>query len=311
MNTKQRKTIFVITLSYTVFILFFMFLAFGRADTVDRETGYTFMFMPDGFFRLPDLSDLLHPTLMDLVGFGNVAAFVPFGILIPLLYRTGFLRFMSLFILSILVLETVQAFTLLGSFDINDVIQNSSGAAVGFGAYRLGFRTEKVRRNLVVTGISVVVLLIGVWASFGLIDKAFTKEQGPFVALNELKSSRIDSSKGVTRDNFQIGGQNVVPQYNVYSTEDKNTVTYTYSLGEKELYIYLNYGIPDQEDFQGSLRLSADGQEYLSTSAEALGHELGMSSIYLQGAHELTITLEGNVKLWDVGYQEMKYPWNR
>ncbi|GJM79675.1 hypothetical protein HMSSN139_21710 [Paenibacillus sp. HMSSN-139] len=44
MNAKQRKIIFVITLSYTVFILFFMFLAFGRADTIDRETGYTFMF---------------------------------------------------------------------------------------------------------------------------------------------------------------------------------------------------------------------------------------------------------------------------
>jgi len=112
------------------------------------------------------------------------------------------------------------------------------------------------------------------------------------------------------RDSFQMGGQNVEPQYNAYSTEDKNIVTYTYTLGKKELYLYLNYGIPDQEDSHGSLRISADGQEYLSTSAEAQSHELGMTSIYLQGVNELTITLEGNVKIWDVGFREMKYDWN-
>lgn len=311
MNAKQRKIIFVITLSYTVFILFFMFLAFGRADTIDRETGYTFMFLPDSFFRLPGLSDLLHPTVIDAVGIGNIAAFIPFGILIPLLYRTRFLRFMILFILSILALETVQALTLLGSFDINDVIQNASGAAVGFGAYKLGFRTEKVWRNLAATGLSVVVLLIGIWGSFGIVDKAFTKELGPFVAVNELNNGSAHSSKGTKRDSFQIGGQRVAPQYHVYGTEDQKTVTYTYALGKKELYLYLNYGIPDQEDFHGSLRISADGQEYMSTSAEAQGHELGTSSIYFQDAQELAITLEGNMKIWDIGFREMKYPWNR
>lgn len=283
-------------LAYTVFILYFMFFGFGRTDTLDRETGYTFLFLPDGFFKLPSLSDLLQPTLMDIVGFGNIVAFIPFGILILLLYRVGFLRFMILFILSILVLETVQALTLLGSFDMNDVIQNASGAAIGFGAYRLGYRTEKIWTNIAATGISVVVLIIGVWGIFGVVDKALTKELGPFVALNDLKSSSINSPSGTTRDSFQLGGQNVEPQYNAYSTEDKNMVTYTYTLDKKELYLYLNYGIPDQEDSHGSLRISADGQEYLSTSAEAQSHEIGMTSVYIQGANELTITLEGDVK---------------
>lgn len=311
MNTKHRKITLAITLCYTVFILYLMFFAFGRADTVDRGTGYTFIFIPDDFFVLPDLSDLLHPTVMDAVGFGNIAAFIPFGILIPLLYRTGFIRFMILFLLCILVLETVQALTLLGSFDINDVIHNSLGAAVGFGAFRFGFRTKKVWRNIAATGISAIVLMIGIWVSFGIIDKAFTKELGPFVALNELKNSGAISSTGTTRDSFRIGGQIVEPQYNAYSTEGKNKVTYTYAVGKKELYLYVNYGVPDQEDASGSLRISADGQEYLSTSTEDPSNEPGMSSIYLQGANELTITLEGNERIWDVGFREMKYSWNK
>ncbi|WP_425464229.1 VanZ family protein [Paenibacillus zeisoli] len=309
MITKQRKIIFAITLFYTILILYFMFFAFGRADSLDRETGYTFLFIPDDFFRLPGLSDLLHPTLMAAVGFGNIAGFIPFGILIPLLYRTSFLRFMVLFILSILVLETVQALTLLGSFDMNDVIQNSIGAAVGFGAYKFGFRTDRVWRNITVTCISAMVLTIGIWGIFGIVDHALTKEQGPFVALNELKNSSAGPSTDTKRDSFQMGGQSIDPQYNVYSTEGKSTVTYTYTLDSSELYLYLNFGIPDQEEAQGSLRISADGQEYLSTSAEDSSHEPGMSSIYLQGAKEVMITLEGNERIWDVGFREMRYAW--
>lgn len=313
MNTKHRKVILVITLCYTVLVFYFMFLAFGRAETVDRRTGYSFLFLPDDFFRLPGLSDLLHPTLMDAWALGNIAAFIPFGILIPLLYRTGFFRFMILFIMCILVLETVQALTLLGSFDMNDVIQNALGAAVGFGAFKFGFRTKKVWRNIAATCIYAIVLLIGIWGSFGIVDKAFTKELGPFVALNELKNNGKNSSEGTKRGSLQIGGQNVEPQYNAYSTEGQQTVTYTYTLGKKELYLYLNFGIPNHEDAYGSLRISADGQEYeyLSMSAEDPSDEPGMSSIYFHGANELTITLEGNARIWDVGFREMRYTWDR
>lgn len=308
---QQRKIIFTITLFYTLFILYFMFLAFGRAGTVEYNTEYTFIFLPDDFFRLPGLSDLLHPTVMDLVGFGNIAAFIPFGILIPLLYRTSFMRFMTLFILSILVLETLQALTLLGSFDMNDVIQNSLGAAVGFGAYKFGFRTKNVWRNIAAAGISIVVLMIGIWGSFGLVDKALTKEKGPFVAINELKDSTGNPSAGTKRYRLKIGGQDVEPQYNMYSAEGKNKKTYKYTLDNKEeMYFFLNYGIPDQKDFHGSISVAVDGHEFLSAAADYLRHESYMSEIFLQQANELTITIEGNVTMWDVGLREMKYFWN-
>lgn len=311
MNTKQRKIIFALTLSYTVLILYFIFFAFGRADTLTLDKGYTFLWVPDGFFRVPDLSDLLHPTLMDAVSLGNIAAFIPFGILIPLLYRTGFTRFMIIFILSILVLETVQALTLLGSFDINDVIQNSLGAAIGFGAYRIGFRTHKLwTTNIVAAGISALVLFLGIWGVFGIVGNVFTKELAPFEAINDLQSSSESPSQEIRRDSFQISGQTIEPQFNVYSAEDKTTVTYTYKLGKRDLYFILNYGIPDQKERRGSLRISADGQEYLSASADEQSGELGTSSVYLQGAKELTITLEGNMSMWDVGIREMKYAWN-
>lgn len=310
-SKQQRKIIFAITIFYTLFILYFLFFAFGRVGKVDQISEYTFMFLPDSFFRVPSLSDLLHPTLMDFVGFGNIAAFIPFGILIPLLYRTSFVRFMILFVLSILVLETIQAITFLGSFDMNDVIQNSSGAAIGFGAYKLGFRTKNYWRNIAYVGFSSLVLMLGVWGGFGIVDHAFTKEMGPFVAINDLRDSTGSPSTGTKTASFEIGGQDVEPQYNVYSIKGKNKETYRYTLGnKKEVYLFLNYGIPDQEDSRGSIRITADGHEIMVVSVEAGRHEPDMSSIYLPQANELTITIEGNVTLWDVGYKEMVYSWN-
>lgn len=310
-SKQQRKIIFAITIFYTLFILYFLFFAFGRVGKVDQISEYTFMFLPDSFFRVPSLSDLLHPTLMDFVGFGNIAAFIPFGILIPLLYRTSFVRFMILFVLSILVLETIQAITFLGSFDMNDVIQNSSGAAIGFGAYKLGFRTKNYWRNIAYVGFSSLVLMLGVWGVFGIVDHAFTKEMGPFVAINDLRDSTGSPSTGTKTASFEIGGQDVEPQYNVYSIKGKNKETYRYTLGnKKEVYLFLNYGIPDQEDSRGSIRITADGHEIMVVSVEAGRHEPDMSSIYLPQANELTITIEGNVTLWDVGYKEMVYSWN-
>ncbi|WP_334072597.1 VanZ family protein [Paenibacillus sp. A14] len=310
LSKQQRKVIFAITIFYTLLILYFLFFAFGRVGKADRIAEYTFIFLPDSFFRVPSLSDLLHPTLMDFVGFGNIAAFIPFGILIPLLYRIRFVRFMTWFILSILLLETIQAFTLLGSFDMNDVIQNSSGAAIGFGAYKLGFRTQNNWRNIAATGISGVVLMLGVWGVFGMLDQVFTKEMGPFVAI-ELKDSTGNPPTGTKPSSLKIGGQDVKPQYNVYTAEGKNKETYTYTLGNKEeMYLSMNYGIPDQKDSHGSIRVIVDGHEFLSVSAEAGRHEPDRAGIFLPQANELTITMEGNVTLWDVGFRKMVYFWN-
>lgn len=65
---------------------------------------------------------------------GNVLLFIPAGILIPRLWRNmrNFFRFLLLCTGVILAVETVQLFTLLGSFDVDDLILNLFGMTVGF-----------------------------------------------------------------------------------------------------------------------------------------------------------------------------------
>lgn len=311
---KQRKIILTITVLYTLFILYFMFFAFGRGEGNDHTLGYTFIFLPDNLFKLPTLSDLLHPSLMTLVDFGNLAAFIPFGILIPWLYRINFVRFIALFLLSILVLETIQALSFLGSFDIYDAITNTVGAAVGFGAYKLGFRSNNLWRNLVTTAISGMVLLIAVWGLYGVIDKATTKVEGPFVAINEWMDSSGNLSTGdKPEDGFQISGQTIKPLYNMYGAEGGDSTTFTYTSKGETIFSFYN-GMPEPTDYSGSIRVTLDGKEIMTGSGEDQRSDPDLfPSIFkipLEPGNELKITIEGNQKVWDVGYKRMQYFWN-
>ena len=85
---------------------------------------------------------LLPHALINL--FGNIAAFVPFGFLLPCLWgkMRSFGRFLLCTVLVIAAIEVIQLFTLRGSCDIDDFILNVIGALIGFAGVRLlGKRT--------------------------------------------------------------------------------------------------------------------------------------------------------------------------
>lgn len=65
---------------------------------------------------------------------GNILLFVPLGFLLPCLARRvrSFLRILLTTAVLLLLLESLQLFTLLGSFDIDDIILNLLGVAFGY-----------------------------------------------------------------------------------------------------------------------------------------------------------------------------------
>nr|WP_253288331.1 VanZ family protein [Blautia sp. MSJ-19] len=69
--------------------------------------------------------------------FGNVIGFIPYGFILPVIVRrcrNGFFIILSGFALSLLV-ETVQLVTKVGCFDVDDMILNTLGAALGYGLF--------------------------------------------------------------------------------------------------------------------------------------------------------------------------------
>ena len=88
------------------------------------------------FYRTND--DYLIHCFINLAG--NVLLFIPAGWLLPKVFpvQRNFFRFFATCTGLIFLVEALQLFTLLGSFDIDDVILNLSGMILGFVAYHIG-----------------------------------------------------------------------------------------------------------------------------------------------------------------------------
>ena len=70
---------------------------------------------------------------------GNVVMFVPLGLLLPHIAKKAE-KFTGCFVISlvcILSAEIVQVFTLLGYFDVDDLLLNMIGVSIGFGLQKL------------------------------------------------------------------------------------------------------------------------------------------------------------------------------
>ena len=76
---------------------------------------------------------------------GNIFLFIPAGWLLPKIIKKmrSFFPFFFTCALSIFLIETLQLFSLLGSFDVDDLILNLFGMTLGFIYYHLSNRPKK------------------------------------------------------------------------------------------------------------------------------------------------------------------------
>ncbi|MDF2669127.1 MAG: hypothetical protein K0R67_1433 [Paenibacillus sp.] len=70
--------------------------------------------------------------------FGNIVLFIPIGILAPILNKrfNKFIPFIGFSLLLLVTVETIQLFSRVGSFDVDDLILNLFGALIGYIFYR-------------------------------------------------------------------------------------------------------------------------------------------------------------------------------
>lgn len=84
--------------------------------------------------------DLLPYAWINFVG--NFLLFLPLGFLLPCLCRwvRQFWRILLAALLLLTLMETLQLFTLLGSFDVDDILLNLIGVSVGYLFFRFARR---------------------------------------------------------------------------------------------------------------------------------------------------------------------------
>ena len=138
------------TVAFLAYLLLLSYLLFF-SSTYGRtaEMGYRYNLKPFAEIR----RGLEH---VEMVGYryvlvniaGNIAAFMPFGFLLPLITKrkvhTGKVFCYSLFLS--LCAESIQLASRTGAFDVDDLILNTAGGVFGYWCYVVLFGRRRKRR---------------------------------------------------------------------------------------------------------------------------------------------------------------------
>ncbi len=148
--TKNQKRILVLFLLYLAMLIYLVFFAetFRRGESLGD--GYAYNLVPfREIRRFWTHMDVLGAKAVVVNLLGNVAAFMPFAFMLPMIspkfcgpFKTVFLTF-----LLSLCIECVQLVTRVGSFDVDDLLLNTMGGLLGYLLYRI-VQKLRVRRKL-------------------------------------------------------------------------------------------------------------------------------------------------------------------
>lgn len=145
-TTKKQKMGWVLFIVYMAAVVYFMFFAesFDRPD-VRQEYHYNLILFRE-IKRFIIYRDQLGMKAVFLNIVGNVAGFMPFGFFLPIISRRSRKWYNTvLFGFSFsLAIEITQLVWKVGSFDVDDILLNTIGGALGFIVYR---KVQKYRRR--------------------------------------------------------------------------------------------------------------------------------------------------------------------
>lgn len=308
---KLRKITIVLLTLYTALIFYFLYLGFNRGS-LGQDSSLRFN-------PIPGAIQLHYPMGRDFQNwffqFGNFVAFIPFGIIIPLLFRCSCRRFITFFILSITILETLQMFSGLGAFDIDDIIINLLGASVGFAAQRIVTVDRDKPKGIYKVFIMAIVLALCTIIIIGGINNYLEKGGGETAALNELilKDGSVQWDESLS--SFTVDRKEVTPQINLYSRNNTKNNEFTYHLDGKYKNITGYVAIPD--DVINAARTEGSDIEFISGGTVI--YSLGLSitgeedfQIPLDGVTDLTIKVINkdpnpitNAVMWDITLTEV------
>lgn len=125
----------VLFVLYVLLLMYCLFFSegYGRVAEAEREYRYNLVPLVE-IRRFWIYREQLGAFALFTNIFGNVLGFIPYGFILPVIcrgLRSGFVIILSGFGLSLCV-ETIQLVTKVGCFDVDDMILNTLGAAVGY-----------------------------------------------------------------------------------------------------------------------------------------------------------------------------------
>ncbi len=146
MKPIKNTTANILLIIYTLLMIWLLFgqrigrdTALTYWDRVRSNTNFVPLFTVKKYIWVLTNSSsnyLIRHAFINLVG--NVIMFVPLGVLTPFVWTKLriFWKWLFYTVLTIICIEVIQLFTLLGSCDIDDLILNIIGAVIGYGIFK-------------------------------------------------------------------------------------------------------------------------------------------------------------------------------
>ena len=143
-RTKQLKFFFFAYCAFMIWLLFFR--SSGWIDGLNYEQQLRQNINLQPFLTIGNYWKVIHKRTNDAALMhsvinlcGNVFLFIPIGVFLPRIYYKlrNFFRFFSVCFGVMFLVEVLQLFTLLGSFDVDDLILNLLGMTFGFICYHI------------------------------------------------------------------------------------------------------------------------------------------------------------------------------
>lgn len=137
-NTGYRIAAWLLFCGYLIAMVYFLFFA----ESMGRTTGSEYHYNVQPFHEISRFLRYyriigMRTVVMNLGG--NIAAFVPFGLFLPLLSRRmrSVLRVTLISFEVSLMVELIQLVTRVGSCDVDDLILNTLGGFLGYLCFRI------------------------------------------------------------------------------------------------------------------------------------------------------------------------------
>ena len=145
-NQKFGWVLFIIYLMCLAYFLFFA-EALGRTAHAGEDYSYNIVLFKE-IKRFYTYRHIVGFKAFFLNVYGNIICFIPFGFFLPIVSRRG-RKWYNTFLLGFafsLCIEVTQLVVRVGSFDVDDLLLNTIGGAVGYVVFRV-IQRIRIRRN--------------------------------------------------------------------------------------------------------------------------------------------------------------------
>lgn len=147
LRKKTCRSVWQVLFRIFLFTLFSIYFSYLISLTLSgREAGSR-----SGHINLTLFSTLIRNGRIGLIAMENILLFIPFGILVPILwkfYRHWWNLVLMAFIISMLI-ELSQLLTARGFFELDDILLNTAGAWIGYFAFFLFYSSLYALRRRV------------------------------------------------------------------------------------------------------------------------------------------------------------------